>query len=83
MGSRLHYPAPDCPRCTDSDNKVKNTYYTDDGRIVRTRTCSTCGWKWWTVQYPELNLDPAMFKLTIPNFNSPGGASKRIKISHV
>ena len=54
MAARNLYPSPECPRCGKSINRVKNTYYTDDGRICRTRQCDFCEWKWWTLQYPEI-----------------------------
>ena len=40
MAARNLYPAPECPKCGKNHiNRVKNTYYTDDGRICRTRQC--------------------------------------------
>ena len=69
MAARSLYPAPVCPKCGKSINRVKNTYYTTDGRIVRTRACEFCEWKWWTLQYPETNVDPAKYIVRIPKFS--------------
>ena len=69
MGARNLYPAPVCPKCGKTLNRVKNTYYTTDGRIVRTRTCEFCEWKWWTLQYPETNVDPSKYIVRIPKFS--------------
>ena len=83
MAARNLYPAPECPRCGKSINRVKNTYYTEDGRIVRTRTCDFCEWKWWSVQYPESNIDPAKYRICIERWGSTTGSRKRIKIVNV
>ena len=80
MAARNLYPAPECPKCGKFLNRVKNTYYTEDGRICRTRQCDFCEWKWWTLQYPELNLDPGKYKLQIQRWGSPGTNPKEIKI---
>ena len=69
MAARSLYPNPTCPKCGKTLNRVKNTYYTTDGRIVRTRTCEFCEWKWWTLQYPETNVDPAKYIVRIPKFS--------------
>ena len=78
MAARNLYPAPACPKCGKKINRVKNTYYTTDGRIVRTRTCDFCEWKWWSVQYPETNIDPSKYCVHIPNFSK--NSRKNIEI---
>ncbi len=67
MAARTIYPAPECPKCGKSENLVKNTYYTADGRILRTRWCSFCGEKWWSLQYPEVNMDAEKYRVVLPN----------------
>ena len=57
-----------------SVNHVKNTYYTDDGRICRTRQCAFCEWKWWTLQYPENNIDPATTLVRIERWGKSTGS---------
>ena len=52
MAPRTHYPAPVCPKCGKRDNRVKNTYYTEDDRILRAKICNYCNWRWWTLQHP-------------------------------
>jgi len=83
MGARNLYPAPECPRCGKSVNSVKNTYYTDDGRICRTRQCSFCEFKWWTLQYPETNINPATTMVRIERWGKATGSKKRIQIVNV
>ena len=76
MAARKMYPAPECPRCGKAVSRVKNTYYTKDGRIARTRECGICQWSCWSVQY-EFNVDPAKFRLSIPNHRSQQGEGDR------
>ena len=80
MGARKLYPNPECPKCGKKHSRVKNTYYTKDGRIARTRECGFCEWSWWSVQYPEHNLDPSKWRLSIPKFNSNPNTAKVIEI---
>ena len=80
MAPRTHYPAPVCPKCGKRDNRVKNTYYTEDDRILRTKICNCCDWRWWTIQYPEQNLNPAKFSIHIPRFGTVKGARKQCEI---
>ena len=84
MAARNLYPAPECPKCGKNHmNRVKNTYYTEDGRICRTRQCEFCEFKWWTLQYPETNIDPSKLRLQIQRWGSNTGSKKQIKILHV
>ena len=83
MGARNLYPAPKCPRCGKQMNRVKNTYYTDDGRICRTRQCDFCEWKWWTLQYPESNIDPATTLVRIERWGKSTGSKKQVQIVNV
>ena len=84
MAARNLYPAPECPKCGKNHmNRVKNTYYTEDGRICRTRQCEFCEFKWWTLQYPETNIDPSKLRLQIERWGSNTGSKKQIKILHV
>lgn len=80
MAARKLYPAPECPKCGKTTSRVKNTYYTKDGRIARTRECELCQWSWWSVQYPEHNLDPAKWRLSIPKFTAGPNRAKQIEI---
>lgn len=80
MGARKLYPAPECPKCGKKVSRVKNTYYTKDGRIARTRECAFCQWSWWSVQYPEHSVDPAKFRMVIPKFSRNANSSKQIEI---
>ena len=64
-------------------NSVKNTYYTDDGRICRTRQCGFCEWKWWTLQYPESNIDPATTLVRIERWGKSTGSKKQVQIINV
>ena len=83
MAARNLYPAPVCPKCGKSINRVKNTYYTDDGRICRTRQCDICEWKWWTLQYPENNIDPATTLVRIERWGKSTGSKKQVQIINV
>ena len=81
MPTRTNYPAPECPKCGKSGasaNRVRNTYYTTNGEIARTRECNFCGWKWWTLQEPEESLLPELYKVVIPRWGD--GKSKTIEI---
>lgn len=80
MPGRTNYPTPSCPKCSWKTNRVKNTYYSDDNRIIRYRECDDCQWKWWTVQNPESNVDIAKFKVQIPTWRRTHKANKQIKI---
>lgn len=83
MAARTNYPAPPCPKCGECDNRIKNTYYTDDKRILRTRKCNLCGCKWWSQQYPEVNVNPERQKVTIHRFGSELGKTKGAEIHNV
>ena len=83
MAARNLYPAPECPKCGKFINRVKNTYYTTDGRICRTRQCGICEWKWWTLQYPELNIDPAKTLVRIERWGKSTGSKKQVQIVNV
>ena len=83
MVARTLYSLPTCPKCGRAENKVKNTYYTKDGRIARTRTCDWCNWKWWTVQNPESNIDPARYLIHIPSFRTYSGSRKQLEIRQI
>ena len=80
MAARTRYPVPPCPKCGWKTNKVKNTYYTEDGRILRYRECHDCEWRWWTLQYPEQILDISKFMVRIPKWKSSDYTRKQIKI---
>lgn len=80
MAVRKLYPNPECPRCGKTHSRIKNTYYTKDGRICRYRQCEFCEWKWWSLQYPEHNIDPAKFRLTIPKFTKGPNTNKQIEV---
>ena len=67
MGARTLYPAPPCPACQKRANRVKNTKYTEDGRILRNRQCDWCEHSWWTLQTPEQNLDPLTQRVVFPS----------------
>ena len=82
MAARNLYPAPECPKCGKSINRVKNTYYTEDGRICRTRSCDFCEWKWWTLQYPESNIDPSTTLVRIDRWGNDR-RKKQVEIIHV
>ena len=80
MGARTDYPAPPCPRCGVAHGSlVKNTYYSVDGKILRTRFCPECGWKWWTVQDGESTVDMSKYKIHIPKFPTPR-SRKRLQL---
>lgn len=71
MAARTNYPAPPCPKCGRDGagaSRVANTYYTKQKELVRTRECNFCGWKWWTLQEPEENLLPELYKIHIPRW---------------
>ena len=54
MAARNLYPAPECPRCGKSINRVKNTYYTDDGPwFEETKDCDYADV--WNKSYEEWN----------------------------
>ena len=80
MVARKLYPNPECPKCGTKQSRVKNTYYTKDGRIARTRECGACQWRWWSVQYPEHNIDVSKWRLSIPKFGDDPNAAKTIQI---
>ena len=80
MSSRTNYPVPSCPKCNWKTNLVKNTYYTKDGRIVRYRECHDCKWRWWTLQYPEISIDPSKFLVRIPRWGTVMHSRKQIEI---
>jgi transcriptional regulator NrdR family protein len=65
MGERTLYPAPRCPDCNGT-SRVKNTAYTDDGRILRNRECSWCTCSWWTLQQPENSIDRVTHRVVLP-----------------
>ena len=84
MAARVNYPRPSCPKCGNGRSWVQNTYYTTDGRIVRQRMCDDCEWKWYSVQYPEQNLDLVQYKIVIPKWGTTTQRrSKQIKIMPV
>ena len=73
MAVRKYYPAPPCPKCGKQGaqcSSVKNTEYTREGEIIRTRVCNFCDWKWWTRQSKETSIDPAKERIFIPCFNA-------------
>jgi len=80
MAARVNYPVPPCPKCGWGTNRVKNTYYSEDGRIVRYRECDDCQWRWWTCQYPELSIDMGKFRIQIPTWRDPHRSRKQVKI---
>ena len=80
MAARKHYPVPTCARCKKSTSKVRNTYYTDSGEILRFRECSACGWTFWTTQQPEALVDPATHKISIANFREKAGVLSRCNV---
>ena len=80
MAARSNYPVPSCPRCNWKTNRVKNTYYSEDGRIVRYRECHDCQWRWWTCQYPEISIDPSKFLVRIPRWGTVMHSRKQIEI---
>ena len=84
MAARNLYPHLSVPSAgRDHMNRVKNTYYTDDGRICRTRQCDFCEWKWWTLQYPENNIDPATTLVRIERWGKSTGSKNRFKLFNV
>ena len=83
MAARTIYPAPECPNCGKSENLVKNTYYTVDGRILRTRLCSFCGQKWWSLQYPEVTMDTEKYKVVLPSKFTKGYSRKQVQIVNI
>jgi len=43
--------------------------------------CDDCEWKWYSVQYPEQNLDLVQYRLVIPKWGTLSERrSKQIKI---
>ena len=76
---RNRYPVPQFVLSAGSRSIESRTPTTPtDGRIVRTRACEFCEWKWWTLQYPETNVDPAKYIVRIPKFSL--GRAKNIQI---
>ena len=80
MAARVNYPVPPCPKCGWETNRVKNTYDSDDGRIVRHRECDDCQWRWWTCQYPEHIINTAKYCIRIPRWGNKTMKRKRITI---
>ena len=80
MGQRTLYPKPDCPACGHTDTFVKNTYYTDDGEILRNRKCYVCEESYWTLQQPE-RLFPDAWTLEFPKKFGKRREQKRITIN--
>jgi len=81
MTTRKFYPAPACPKCGKQGpqcSKVKNTAYLEGDIIIRHRECQFCGFKWWTKQTPEANIEPDKEILVIPDFKNNPGNKKRI-----
>lgn len=80
MAERTLYPKPDCPDCGQSDTFVKNTYYTEDGEILRNRKCYFCESSHWTLQQTE-TLFPDTWRLEFPkSFARKTKDSKKITI---
>ena len=68
MAARKHYPVPTCPKCGKAQSRVRNTYYLEDGRILRYRECAICEWTQWTTQPAEQAVNPATHRVVIPKF---------------
>jgi len=82
MPTRAHYPAPECS-CGENDSSINNTYYTPDGRIARERCCRFCGNKWWTIQYPEFNMDPEQYRVVYPSKSNKSYKRKQVEITPI
>ena len=82
MGLRTLYPKPECPECGNSDTFVKNTYYTDDGEILRHRKCYHCENSYWTLQEPE-RMFPDAWQMEFPKKFSKLRDNKRIIINKI
>jgi len=80
MGQRTLYPKPECPECGNSDTFVKNTYYTEEGEILRNRKCYLCEESYWTLQEPEQRF-PDTWQLEFPKKFGNARDSKRIIIN--
>jgi len=80
MPARKDYPIPDCPKCGSKKTRVLNTYYTNDEEIVRLRECDMCEYRRWTLQFREEYIDPAVYRVIIPNFRD--SKQKRVTIRH-
>ena len=81
MAARTLYPKPECPKCGKDETFVKNTYYTDDGEILRNRKCYFCETSYWTLQPQEILLPPD-YRLEFPKkFARNGNHQDRKKIT--
>ncbi len=47
-----------CPECGANSARVVLTKKTKDLKIVRRRACHECGHRWYTLQYPEIEISP-------------------------
>jgi len=45
-----------CPQCQSNSARVVLTKKTLDNQIVRRRSCPECGHRWYTLQYPEIEV---------------------------
>ena len=45
-----------CPECASNSARVVLTKKTKEAQIVRRRRCDSCGHRWYTLQYPEINI---------------------------
>jgi len=81
MPTRKDYPIPDCPKCGKRDNRVLNTFYTNDEDIIRLRECNFCAHRLYTQQPPEEALDPEVYRVIFPKFTCTRGP-KRVSVRH-
>jgi transcriptional regulator NrdR family protein len=45
-----------CPKCTSKITYVVSSGHDEEGRIVRRRSCNKCKHRWYTLQYPEIEI---------------------------
>ena len=45
-----------CPKCKANSARVVLTKKTEENQIIRRRSCDSCGHRWYTLQYPEVEI---------------------------
>jgi transcriptional regulator NrdR family protein len=45
-----------CPNCKSKTTFVVSSNQDQEGKLVRRRKCNECGHRWYTLQYPEVEI---------------------------
>ena len=53
-----------CPECYSVRTRVVCTGRDPEKRIIRRRKCLICDYRWYSIQYPEVQIPPHRIKWT-------------------